>query len=171
MGLKNWIIKPLFTSCWTLSGFPGWKCLKKWMSAPRMNRACLMHHVWKNLSPIMRRCWLLGHALNEWGAHLLWNGWGLSVIQFEHRLNHRQFSAGCILASESTPVVDHHSSANHIRSSIDCSSHQRNLESRENVWLSYINILDLTWRRELSSSKSVTEVLGERRPPLLERAQ
>ena len=29
----------------------------------------------------------------------------------------------------------------------------------------------LTWRRELSSSWSVTEVLGERRPPLLERAQ
>ena len=72
----------------------------------------------------------LCHAFNQWGSHFFTDGSRLLVVEFEDRFNDWKFRWSCILTSKCTPVIHHHTSPNDICSSVNSSSHQRNLKKR-----------------------------------------
>ena len=70
----------------------------------------------------------LNVGVNKGITHILDNSARTVILELEDRLDHRQLGRGCVQTSECAPVVDQQSSANHIRTTVDSTSDQGNLE-------------------------------------------
>merc|ERR1712198_533719 len=89
----------------------------------------------------------LRHGFDERVSHLRGDGTRMRVAQLEELFDKRDFGGGGIEAAECAPIVDNHAGANHVRTAIDSSGSDRNLQKRRQLFL----ILDRSpWMNQTS---------------------